>query len=178
MHKVSLCTIRNCCWSQACCAVQIPLVGISDELEADMLQCLEQRAALSPTALPSAAFYTFVNSHHTLNCVTTSSDAACVAGQPSVHHAAYGSQYFSRLLTGCYALVSNRCRPPCSCCQACSPHMPLLLSPSHECTKQHNAEVAAVSTFATSHPQTETSAVMVIAFTQLTPSPWVMYVQS
>ncbi|KAA6423212.1 hypothetical protein WJX79_007050 [Trebouxia sp. C0005] len=59
---------------------QIPLVGISDELEADMLQCLEQRAALSPTALPSAAFYTFVNSHHTLNCVTTSSDAACVAG--------------------------------------------------------------------------------------------------
>ena len=58
-----------------------PLVAMSDELEAEMLQCLEQRAALSPTALPSAAFYTFVNSHHSLNCVTTSSDGACVAGQ-------------------------------------------------------------------------------------------------
>ena len=89
MQQVPFCSIKNCCWSQLCCAVQIPLVGMSDELEADMMQCLEQRAALSPTALPSAAFYTFVNSHHTLNCVTTSSDAACVAGQPSMHHASW-----------------------------------------------------------------------------------------
>ncbi len=108
--------------------MQIPLVGISDELEADIMQCLEQRAALSPTALPSAAFYTFVNSHHTLNCVTTSSDAACVAGQPSVHHAAWGSQYFIWILICCHALVTNRSQPCYSCCQACSPDMPLLLS--------------------------------------------------
>lgn len=61
--------------------LQIPLVGMADELEAQLLESLDRRAAVGPTALPSAAFYTFVNSHHTLNCVTTSSDGACVAGQ-------------------------------------------------------------------------------------------------
>lgn len=61
--------------------LQIPLVGMADELEAQLLESLERRAAVGPTALPSAAFYTFVNSHHTLNCVTSSSNGACVAGQ-------------------------------------------------------------------------------------------------
>ncbi|KAL3137829.1 hypothetical protein ABBQ38_005084 [Trebouxia sp. C0009 RCD-2024] len=59
---------------------QIPLVGMADELEAQLLESLDKRASVGPTALPSAAFYTFVNSHHTLNCVTSSSDGACVAG--------------------------------------------------------------------------------------------------
>ena len=61
--------------------VQIPLVGMADELEAQLLDGLDKRAAVGPAALPSAALYTFVNSHHTLNCVTSSSDGACVAGQ-------------------------------------------------------------------------------------------------
>ena len=61
--------------------LQIPLVGVADELEAHLLECLDKRATVGPAALPSAAFYTFVNSHHTLNCVTSSSDGACVAGQ-------------------------------------------------------------------------------------------------
>lgn len=61
--------------------LQIPLVGMSEELEAEMMHSIENRVAVNSTALPSAAFYTFVNSHHTLNCVTTSSDAACVAGK-------------------------------------------------------------------------------------------------
>ena len=60
--------------------VQIPLVAISDELEAETMHSIENRATVDSTALPSAAFYTFVNSHHTLNCVTTTNDAACVAG--------------------------------------------------------------------------------------------------
>lgn len=63
-----------------CCVAQIPLIPVSDELEAELMQSIENRAAITSTALPSAAFYTFVNSHHTLNCVTTTSDAACVAG--------------------------------------------------------------------------------------------------
>lgn len=54
---------------------------MADELEAQLLESLDKRASVGPTALPSAAFYTFVNSHHTLNCVTSSSDGACVAGQ-------------------------------------------------------------------------------------------------
>ena len=61
--------------------VQVPLVGMSDELEAKLLESMDSRATLGPTALPSAAFYTFVNSHHSLNCITTSSDGSCVAGQ-------------------------------------------------------------------------------------------------
>lgn len=61
--------------------LQIPLVGMADELEAQLLDCLDKRAVVGRAALPSAAFYTFVNSHHTLNCVTSSSDGACVAGQ-------------------------------------------------------------------------------------------------
>lgn len=59
---------------------KMPLMPISDELEAEMLQSIENRAALSSSALPSAAFYTFINSHHTLNCITSSSDGSCVAG--------------------------------------------------------------------------------------------------
>ena len=63
--------------------LQIPLVGMADELEAQLLESLDNRVTLGPGALPSATFYTFVNSHHTLNCITTSSDGACVAGQPT-----------------------------------------------------------------------------------------------
>lgn len=74
--------------------LQIPLVGIADELEARLLEGLDNRVSVGPTALPSAVFYTFVNSHHTLNCVTSSSDGACVAGQ----HAC--------ALTGCSLLVT------------------------------------------------------------------------
>ena len=68
-------------YSSCVLVLQIPLVGMADELEAQLLESLDKRATVSPAALPSAAFYTFVNSHHTLNCVTSSSDGACVAGQ-------------------------------------------------------------------------------------------------
>lgn len=68
---------------QECVNLQIPLLPVADELEAELMQSIENRAAVSSTALPSAAFYTFVNSHHSLNCVTTTDDAVCVAGKPS-----------------------------------------------------------------------------------------------
>lgn len=74
-------TIRTNPMLHRLCVLQIPLVGMADELEAQLLESLDKRAAVGVDALPSAAFYTFVNSHHTLNCVTSSSDGACVAGQ-------------------------------------------------------------------------------------------------
>ena len=74
-------TVRTNPMLHRLCVLQIPLVGMADELEAQLLESLDKRAAVGVDALPSAAFYTFVNSHHTLNCVTSSSDGACVAGQ-------------------------------------------------------------------------------------------------
>ncbi|KAK9828987.1 hypothetical protein WJX72_003246 [[Myrmecia] bisecta] len=59
---------------------EIPLPEASEEMEAALLQDLENRAQLSSEALPSAAFFTFVNTHQSLNCATFSADGAFVAG--------------------------------------------------------------------------------------------------
>lgn len=50
-------------------------------LEAELLEDLENRVSLSDAASPSAVFYTFVNTHQSLNCVKFSSSGAMVAGK-------------------------------------------------------------------------------------------------
>lgn len=72
----------------ACMASQIPLPAVPEEREAALLLEMKEREKaggpgmqpLSAQALPDAAFFTFVNSGQSLNCVSLSSDAALVAG--------------------------------------------------------------------------------------------------
>ena len=59
---------------------QIPMLPLSDELQAAMMSSIDVRAELSPEDLPSAVLYTFVNTHKSLHCVTTSEDGTLVAG--------------------------------------------------------------------------------------------------
>ncbi|BDA43395.1 Transcription initiation factor TFIID subunit 5 [Coccomyxa sp. Obi] len=59
---------------------QVPLPPMPEGLEAELLEDLENRVSLSDAALPSAVFYTFVNTHQSLNCVNFSSSGAMVAG--------------------------------------------------------------------------------------------------
>ena len=61
--------------------LQVPLPPMPEGLEAELLEDLENRVSLSDAALPSAVFYTFVNTHHSLNCVSFSSSGAMVAGE-------------------------------------------------------------------------------------------------
>lgn len=59
---------------------QIPLPAMPEGLEVDLLEDIANRADLSSAALPSAIFYTFVNTHQALNCVAFSSDGGLLAG--------------------------------------------------------------------------------------------------
>lgn len=61
--------------------LQVPLPPMPEGLEAELLEDLEHRVSLSDAALPSAVFYTFVNTHQNLNCVNFSSSGAMVAGE-------------------------------------------------------------------------------------------------
>ncbi|GAB4823536.1 hypothetical protein N2152v2_010582 [Parachlorella kessleri] len=61
-------------------APEVPLPEVSEQWEGYLLREIGSRATLSSQALPSCAFYTFVNTHQSLNCVSFTSDAACVAG--------------------------------------------------------------------------------------------------
>ena len=60
--------------------VQIPLVGVSEGLQAAMMEDISRRAVLDHESLPSALFFTFLNTHQTLNCIAFSPDGASVAG--------------------------------------------------------------------------------------------------
>lgn len=61
--------------------MQVPLPPMPEGLEAELLEDLENRVSLSDAALPSAIFYTFVNTHQTLNCVSFSSNGGMIAGE-------------------------------------------------------------------------------------------------
>ncbi|KAF3776666.1 Transcription initiation factor TFIID subunit 5 [Nymphaea thermarum] len=52
----------------------------STEVEQALLEDLRYRAALGSSALPSVSFYTFINTHNSLNCSAISSDGSLVAG--------------------------------------------------------------------------------------------------
>ncbi len=59
---------------------QIPLPAMPEGLEADLLEDIAARADLSSAALPSAIFYTFVNTHQALNCAAFSATGALLLG--------------------------------------------------------------------------------------------------
>ncbi|CAN6459305.1 unnamed protein product [Victoria cruziana] len=59
---------------------ELPLPVRSTEVEQTLLDDLRNRAALGSSALPSVSFYTFINTHNSLNCSAISSDGSLVAG--------------------------------------------------------------------------------------------------
>ena len=59
---------------------QIPLPQLAEELLEERLLDVAGRAALSPEALPSVAFFTFVNTQQSLNAVAFSPDSSWVIG--------------------------------------------------------------------------------------------------
>ncbi|KAL4432555.1 hypothetical protein ABPG77_000492 [Micractinium sp. CCAP 211/92] len=61
-------------------APKFPLPPVDDEQERQLMEELPHRQQLSADALPSCAFFTFFNTHQSLNCVAFTSDAAVVAG--------------------------------------------------------------------------------------------------
>ncbi|KAI3425901.1 hypothetical protein D9Q98_007874 [Chlorella vulgaris] len=61
-------------------APQFPLPPLTDEQELMLTQELQLRQQVSDETLPSCCFFTFFNTHQSLNCVAFSSDAAVVAG--------------------------------------------------------------------------------------------------
>ncbi|KAK0571240.1 hypothetical protein LWI29_012996 [Acer saccharum] len=50
------------------------------EVEQSILEDLRNRVQLSSVALPSVSFYTFINTHNSLNCASISHDGSLVAG--------------------------------------------------------------------------------------------------
>ncbi|PWA56488.1 TBP-associated factor 5 [Artemisia annua] len=59
---------------------ELALPTIPADVENSILEDLRNRVQLSNTTLPSACFYTFINTHNGLNCSTISHDGALVAG--------------------------------------------------------------------------------------------------
>ncbi|KAL9678091.1 hypothetical protein QQ045_015930 [Rhodiola kirilowii] len=59
---------------------QLSLPAIPVEVEQSILEDLRNRVQLSSAALPSVSFYTFLNTHNTLNCAAISPDGSMVAG--------------------------------------------------------------------------------------------------
>ena len=69
-----------CQYWQDSVVLQVPLPALPEGLQRDLLEDIEQRMELSSAALPSAIFYTFINTHQTLNCVSFSDDGSLLAG--------------------------------------------------------------------------------------------------
>ncbi|KAG6544504.1 hypothetical protein Mapa_014142 [Marchantia paleacea] len=59
---------------------ELPMPVMSEELERQALDDLRNRARLGSSALPSVSFYTFINTHNSLNCVSISADGSLVVG--------------------------------------------------------------------------------------------------
>ncbi|KAJ7966256.1 transcription initiation factor TFIID subunit 5 [Quillaja saponaria] len=59
---------------------ELPLPVIPTEVEQSILEDLRNRVQLSSIALPSVSFYTFINTHSSLNCSSISHDGSLVAG--------------------------------------------------------------------------------------------------
>ncbi|KAH7289839.1 hypothetical protein KP509_30G020600 [Ceratopteris richardii] len=59
---------------------ELPMAIFSEESERRALDDLRNRARLSSSALPSVSFYTFLNTHNSLNCASISTDGAMVVG--------------------------------------------------------------------------------------------------
>ncbi|GAB2296017.1 Transcription initiation factor TFIID subunit 5 [Dionaea muscipula] len=59
---------------------ELPLPVMPAEVEYSILEDLRNRVQLSREALPSVSFYTFLNTHNSLNCASISHDGSLVAG--------------------------------------------------------------------------------------------------
>lgn len=59
---------------------ELPMPTISMEVERSALEDLRNRARLGSTALPSVSFYTFINTHNSLNCASISQDGSLIVG--------------------------------------------------------------------------------------------------
>ncbi|KAF3433328.1 hypothetical protein FNV43_RR24430 [Rhamnella rubrinervis] len=59
---------------------ELTLPVIPTEVEQSILEDLRNRVQLSSVALPSVSFYTFINTHNSLNCSSISHDGSLVAG--------------------------------------------------------------------------------------------------
>lgn len=60
---------------------QIPLPKLSDEFLEGQVEDVKARVNLSSDALPSAIFFTFVNTHKAMNCSAITRDCSLVAGK-------------------------------------------------------------------------------------------------
>ncbi|GMH24473.1 hypothetical protein Nepgr_026316 [Nepenthes gracilis] len=59
---------------------ELPLPVMPTEIEHSILEDLRNRVQLSSVALPSVSFYTFINTHNSLNCASISHEGSLVAG--------------------------------------------------------------------------------------------------
>ncbi|KAL5993714.1 hypothetical protein ACLOJK_040972 [Asimina triloba] len=59
---------------------ELTLPVMSAEVENSILEDLRNRVQLSSQALPSISFYTFINTHNSLNCSSISQDGSLVVG--------------------------------------------------------------------------------------------------
>ncbi|XP_057959727.1 transcription initiation factor TFIID subunit 5 [Malania oleifera] len=59
---------------------ELTLPIMSTDVEQSILEDLRNRVQLSSAALPSVSFYTFINTHNSLNCASISHDGSLVAG--------------------------------------------------------------------------------------------------
>ncbi|KAG5244443.1 transcription initiation factor TFIID [Salix suchowensis] len=59
---------------------ELPLPVMQAEVEQSILEDLRNRVQLSSATLPSVSFYTFINTHNSLNCSSISHDGSLVAG--------------------------------------------------------------------------------------------------
>ncbi|MQL68586.1 hypothetical protein Taro_000811, partial [Colocasia esculenta] len=59
---------------------ELALPTVPLDVEQSILEDLRNRVQLSSLALPSVSFYTFINTHNSLNCSAISHDGALVAG--------------------------------------------------------------------------------------------------
>ncbi|XP_044472590.1 transcription initiation factor TFIID subunit 5-like [Mangifera indica] len=59
---------------------ELALPVMPPEVEQSFLEDLKNRVQLSSIALPSVCFYTFINTHNSLNCASISHDGSLVAG--------------------------------------------------------------------------------------------------
>lgn len=59
---------------------ELPMPTMSEEVEKQVLEDFRKRARLGSNSLPSVSFYSFINTHNSLNCAAISGDGALVAG--------------------------------------------------------------------------------------------------
>ena len=71
------------CEHACVCLLQVPVLAMSHKLEASYMKDIRMRSHLGSDALPSAVFFTFLNTDKSLNCIAFAADGALLAGASS-----------------------------------------------------------------------------------------------